>query len=608
MAFQWWDPDRIESTVTRGFVSQRLIPQDTERLDKTLAFGDGLTDLTYWDWIDSKGKRIFLILVDLGAANHIFDLIDDSWCDDDLPLGPENAERLSSVAKDGKLWRRFYQRQFAYLLRPLTKGHHVSYSDAEMVPVEVTDRKPILTASSSVDKVALPNEPDMVFWRRRIPIGEGRGELSEDEFFNTVDTARSTENEHMVSYWASYTHRGEGFILFDPASETNLKLFFVAQPNSYRNFTKKERRESVMDWILCLADTVAFLHSRNRSHRYIKPSTVLFNEKSRIFLAQPTRLSPEPLATHSKNSFDREWYDYAAPEQWFRPSGAPTSPSRRKSSLSSTPETAAISILRPEYASYKPNAMMSAPNPHLNPQAADIFSLGCIILDLLSFLLKKQSKFASFRAAKHKTPGRGGAVLDSSFHRNLGQVEAWMSLLAREASKKASDSDGGNVFRGFTPMLHLVARMMSANPHDRPSAEDVQHRIYQIVTEHAGIAEPHCVHQYAIHHGIHDHSFRGYRVDSDLSESGPSTPPSGYGPEWVYGGESSMREAYMSDGRQSRSQMHLHLPIHGHGHEPKQMQLPIRGMQPVMSPALMSPRMAQNRPIYSGYGAMGLEV
>ncbi|CAI4217282.1 unnamed protein product [Parascedosporium putredinis] len=560
MAFQWWDPDRIESTVTRGFVSQRLIPQDTERLDKTLAFGDGLTDLTYWDWIDSKGKRIFLILVDLGAANHIFDLIDDSWCDDDLPLGPENAERLSSVAKDGKLWRRFYQRQFAYLLRPLTKGHHVSYSDAEMVPVEVTDRKPILTASSSVDKVALPNEPDMVFWRRRIPIGDGRGELSEDEFFNTVDTARSTENEHMVSYWASYTHRGEGFILFDPASETNLKLFFVAQPTSYRNFTKKERRESVMDWILCLADTVAFLHSRNRSHRYIKPSTVLFNEKSRIFLAQPTRLSPEPLATHSKNSFDREC-------------------------LSSTPETAAISILRPDYASYKPNAMMSAPNPHLNPQAADIFSLGCIILDLLSFLLKKQSKFASFRAAKHKTPGRGGAVLDSSFHRNLGQVEAWMSLLAREASKKASDSDGA-----------------------MPSAEDVQHRIYQIVTEHAGIAEPHCVHQYAIHHGIHDHSFRGYRVDSDLSESGPSTPPSGYGPDWVYGGESSMREAYMSDGRQSRSQMHLHLPINGHGHEPKQMQLPIRGMQPVMSPALMSPRMAQNRPIYSGYGAMGLEV
>lgn len=600
MAFQWWDPSRIEKTVTRKFVSQHLLPPEVERLDKTLAFGDGLTDLTYWDWIDSKGKRIFLILVDLGSANHIFDLIDDSWCDEDLPLGPENVERLGNVAKDGKLWRRFYQRQFAYVLRPLKKGDHVTYSDAEMVPVEVIDRKPILTASSSVDKVVLPNEPSMIFWRRRIPIGDSRpGEMPVDEFLSTVDVVSSTENEHMVSYWGSYIHRGEGFILFDPASELNLKMFLVAQPNCYRSLSKKKRRESVMDWILCLADTVAFLHSKNRSHRYIKPSTVLFNDKNHIFLAQPTRLSPEPLASHSKNSFDREWYDYAAPEQWFRPTGAPTSPSRRKSSLSSSPETTAISILRPEYASYKPNAMMSSPNPHLNPQAADIFSLGCIILDFLSFLLKKQQKFASFRAAKHKTPGRGGAVLDSSFHRNLGQVEAWMSLLAREASKKASDNDGGSVFRGFTPMLHLIARMMSANPHDRPSAEDVQHRIYQILTEHCRISEPHCVHQYGAQYSAHQHVSQGYRVDQDVIDSGPSTPPMGYTHEWEYANEAmpgGLGGGYVSDGRQSQIQMHGHMGV--------QMQMPIPGMQPVMTPAMVSPRMAPRRPIYSGYGGV----
>jgi hypothetical protein len=139
-----------------------------------------------------------------------------------------------------------------------------------------------------------------------------------------------------------------------------------------------------------------------------------------------------------------------------------------------------------------PATMMHAPTPHLNPQAADVFSLGCVILDLLSSLLKKQGRpFATHRAAKHKTPGRGGAVPDSSFHKNLGQVESWMTQLAKDASKKDDQ-----VFRGISPMLHVVERMLSLHPGERPAAHDVQTRMYQILTEACGVPEPHCVHRY----------------------------------------------------------------------------------------------------------------
>lgn len=71
-----------------------------------------------------------------------------------------------------------------------------------------------------------------------------------------------------------------------------------------------------------------------------------------------------------------------------------------------------------------------------------------------------------------------------------------MSTLAKEASKKASSSDGGGVLKGIVPMLHVIARMLSANPNDRPTADEVQQRIYQVVTQYCGIAEPHCVHRY----------------------------------------------------------------------------------------------------------------
>jgi hypothetical protein len=143
--------------------------------------------------------------------------------------------------------------------------------------------------------------------------------------------------------------------------------------------------------------------------------------------------------------------------------------------------------------------MFIAPNPQLSGQQADIFSIGCIILELLSYLVKRtSSKFATFRSAKHKTAGRGGAVLDTSFHKNLGQVEAWMSGLAKDASRKASSSkDGANMLKGVTPILHVVTDMLATNPYSRPAAIEVQQRIYQILTEVCDITEPHCVHQYS---------------------------------------------------------------------------------------------------------------
>ncbi|KAG4220014.1 hypothetical protein PC116_g31507 [Phytophthora cactorum] len=107
--------------------------------------------------------------------------------------------------------------------------------------------------------------------------------------------------------------------------------------------------------------------------------------------------------------------------------------------------------------------------------------------------MKRQTRsFASHRSAKHKQAGRGGAVLDASFHKNLGQVESWMAGLAKDASKKDD-----LVFRGVAPMLQVVARMLSIAPHERPTAQEVEQCTYKILTENCQIAEPHCVHQYA---------------------------------------------------------------------------------------------------------------
>ncbi|CAM1509941.1 Fc.00g002760.m01.CDS01 [Cosmosporella sp. VM-42] len=501
----WWVPSRIEAAVTRPYVLSQLLPDEIERLDRPVAFGDEqLTERTYWDSIREDAPRLFLILVDLGVPDQIFGVIDDGWDDAELPIALEDVDRLQLTAtRDDRVNRKFYHRQFHFLLKTLERGSHSVYSDQDVVPLDIVDRPPITPHKAQlVDKVKLPNVSNTIFCRRRYPLGNGPGCIPPQEFLDAIQSARGLQNNHVVSYWASYTHHGYGYVLFTPTTDFTLKSFLATTPSSFKNLRKKARRELIMNWILCLADTMCFLHSKNRSHCYIKPSTILFNNQNHICLADSTRLTPDSLShqTDSKSSFDREWYDYAAPEQWFRPTGASSPPLARMSTMpsASTSPTDGFSIMRGPDLSNSPNAMLLTPNPQLSPQQADIFSLGCVILELLSFLVKRStSKFASFRSAKHKTAGRGGAVLDTSFHRNLGQVEAWMSNVAKDASKKVSDSEGGNAFKGVTPILHVVTGMLSANPHDRPPAIEVQQRIYQVVTEVCAIQEPHCVHQYS---------------------------------------------------------------------------------------------------------------
>jgi hypothetical protein len=77
-------------------------------LDLSLAFGDGLTDGTYWEWIHTKARRIFLILVDLNMPDQIFGIIDDSWDDNDLPIALDQVEGLAlREQRDEKIERRF---------------------------------------------------------------------------------------------------------------------------------------------------------------------------------------------------------------------------------------------------------------------------------------------------------------------------------------------------------------------------------------------------------------------------------------------------------------------------------------------------------------------
>ncbi|KAK8107841.1 protein kinase [Apiospora kogelbergensis] len=525
----WWDATRIEATVTWQFVCDQLLPDEIQKLDRALGFGDGLTDGTYWEWIRAKAPRIFLILVDLGAPDQIFNIVDDSWDDDDLPIALDQIERLALTAtRNGKIDRRFYYRQFHYLIRTLEKGGYCAYSDDEVIPLDILDKRPVagLSQNHSVDKVELPNYPGEILSRRRIPVGPAPGMLSEEDFLWEVNYTKHIQNNHLVSYFASYTHQGFGYVLFTPASDYNLKTILGALPAPLKALSKQDRRVYVMNWIHCLVDTLCYLHNRGWAHGQIKPSTVLFNSKHHIFFTDLSRLSAETLANSSdKAAFDKESYIYAAPEQWFRPPVGVTNMQRRavlNSPPSSPPDEYTFSIPRhgSEPSNNTPHVGVS--HTHAEPEPAGRRHL----LPRLCHTRAAQPADEAADSLLRLAPGRqaqdararrrrAGLILPQE-PRPSGVLDGGPRQRGRQ--EKGKDA----VFRGVAPLCKVVARMLSVAPQDRPTALEVVQETYKVLRE-SGVNEPHCVHQYGDGGGGLEYGMSGLRISGRDSNNTNNT-------------------------------------------------------------------------------------
>lgn len=511
----WFDEAWIERTVTRSFVCSHLVPEEIRKLDEPVRFGDGLTDHTYWEWIQNKTKRLFLILVDLGVPDQVFGVIDDSWEDDDLPVPLDRVDRLALTAeRDSGFDKKFYKRQFFYLLNTLHRGQHIDYEEDELVPLHVVEKRPV---GAGYDVVELMGLPGSTFCRRRI---SERLCPSKESFMNEVASLREMRSDHVLSYEASYTHQGNGYILLSPVAECRLGSYLTNTPPSIKPLKKLARRRLVLDWIHCLIDSLRFIHSRGWSLENIKPSTILFTHDNHLVLPDCARPALGNTASEGRASFDKESYDYAAPERWTKPGGSLPSPLHKTPSPDTDKPPFSIGLDGHQGTAPRlpTDRRSDASTSQGGSHAADVFSLGCIILELISHGLLKRStsSFAAFRGAKHKSAGRGGAVPDSSFHKNLGRVEIWMSKLAEAAAKKADTSEDGLVFEAVTPMLHIVEKMLAQKPAERPSALKVQRWVYQILTEVSGIKEPHCEH-------VHQHSGMDIESSNMTTASRPST-------------------------------------------------------------------------------------
>ena len=308
----WWSDDRIKYTVTREYINDRLPVGKQNNLHRPLAFGDGLTDDTYLDWILLRGQRLFLIFEDIRLPECIFEAIDSSLDDNDLPLSEEAVAGLNLPnVKTSCSAKAFHRRQFKYIVRELREGHHVDYGAEEIVPVDPLAKRSGILPSHNADKVSIGNS---LYGRRKVVIGQDEG-VDRVHFLLHLKSLMRLKHPHLITVFATYTQGLYGYVLSTPSLEVTLKSFLEDPPKHFRSLPKPEKRGLLLQWIHCLSNAIAYLHEQSHAHQAIRPSNIFINSQNHIYLGETAALD---ALEGNASSYDKENYDYASPELWQR--------------------------------------------------------------------------------------------------------------------------------------------------------------------------------------------------------------------------------------------------------------------------------------------------
>jgi hypothetical protein len=321
---------------------------------------------------------------------------------------------------------------------------------------------------------------------------------------------------------------------------------------SLQKLTKQQRNSVILDWLHCLADAVASIHHRDMHHGAIAPSNILVDASNQVAFSDIASLksfhrkqdqtevfnygAPENHTVSRRLPADSSPTTSSMSRSFFGHRRAKSSESKRSSggnsssSGSSSGSVVNIETQKPlntktSYSSlssttsptkldtiWSKNAIQQSKLPAIprrvpppaplplpqkptrparaetDPRPADIFSLGCIFLDIITFVFKKKgAEFIKHRSTKHKNASGKGSHIDSSFHGNPAKLSSWMELLEEEA-RTLDDA----AFRCVPHLFRLIRQMLYQDPALRPTAREVRERVFDTLISYGGLSTPHC--------------------------------------------------------------------------------------------------------------------
>ncbi|MCJ1330338.1 hypothetical protein MMC10_007021 [Thelotrema lepadinum] len=306
----WYSDEYIDSTVNLDYVSRNLSADGQKYLPKPLAFGHGLTDLTYGEWIVTRSPRLFLILHDIGSTERIFDLVDRSVDDSDMPFSSNDIATLGLA--NASQQKKFYSRQFAYKVRTLHKGDHIDYEENDVVPLDNVQRGKGLSSKGEKNGIGRFSTGQVELTRWRISLS-AENESDKKDLVHYYKKLQELTHPNLTSIFATYTHQNQSYVLLTPSVEMSLESFLEEPPKDFKQMSRSSQLDLILQWIHCLAAAVTYLHQNGWAHQSIRPSNIFITGENRIVLGPYAAIGvlEDEDASHAKGL-----YEHGSPEQW----------------------------------------------------------------------------------------------------------------------------------------------------------------------------------------------------------------------------------------------------------------------------------------------------
>jgi serine/threonine protein kinase len=315
------------------------------------------------------------------------------------------------------------------------RGQHVEYEpkDEKYIPLK-TEAVLGHSAKAIVESVRCRR---IKLARKRIRCSQ---RLTKEIVITEVENLHRLQHAHIVRVVGTYTLKKDLAILLYPATPWNLDEFMdelldtgsMVNEDVLDNGTWR-RLTALRSFFGCLANALEAIHKMNIKHMDIKPKNLL---------VRPYRTG--------KQSFKVYIADFGI--------------ARAYKSANESETDSPISFTR----------MYAAPEVILQETrgfSADVFSLGCVFMEMLATLVSKPGRNERQTLVDVRKSHSG----DSSFHANLTAVQSWY----QEAFLAELDSGPDHLFLPRC-LLDVVPEMVQSSPTQRPLAAALEESLGRI--------------------------------------------------------------------------------------------------------------------------------
>jgi hypothetical protein len=471
--------------------------------------------------------------VTLGSNGEIDAALEDRFLQDVDTARTVQHKHIASI------WASYTSKDTGYYITPFQAEHTLrSFIDfrmaASLTKLSKAERNSILLTWLHCLADALTAIHDEGLYHSAITptnlVIDGQNEIA----FCDIGSLRSFQSDKKADPAEAYNYSA-------PENHASSTLTFLASlPEDYApsQFSHTHSRKMSADSKFSTSD-----RSRQSSHYSQISDRSHFSDHRSVFSDD---YNPPSLIYSKSNSTGSETslaYPKTPPNEPFHPSRPPP-PLPKDPQYVIVPSLALLSsedgiksaLPRQIFSPTSPRPSVQYNSPCYLSQQADIFSLGCIFMDILTYMSKRKPgeflkhrstklsrRFGASKSASNSALATAGLVpdtaqasatanaaaqlpagarVDASFHANVDKLLSWMVVLETDASAATAAAssassysssttspviDEAPAYRAVPALLRLVRAMLHQNPLMRPRAADVRDKLLDVLVSYGGI-------------------------------------------------------------------------------------------------------------------------